>query len=109
MSSSQYAPGGIGSAWSMSGLLALWVGTLEERVDERGDCAGLREHEQQTEQHEHQDDGDQPVLLLLTEKRQEFPEDATLAHIDLLLCVTECGARRRQATRGWPGQRAVPP
>src|SRR5258705_6547239 len=92
----------------MSGLLALWVGTLEERVDERGDCAGLREHEQQTEQHEHQDDGDQPVLLLLTEKRQEFPKDATLAHIDLPWYVTARGAPRRQTTRGRPGRQSLP-
>ena len=49
-------------------------GQLEQRVDERRDGARLREHDQQAEQHEHDDDRHQPVLLFLP---QELPELAS--------------------------------
>src|SRR5579885_1802711 len=53
---------------------------LEQRVDERRDRARLREHDQQSEQDEHDHDRHQPVLLLLTEKREELRQDTSLAH-----------------------------
>src|ERR1043166_3370173 len=69
------------------------VGTLEQRVDERCDSARLREHDQETEQHEHHDDWNQPVLLLLAEERPEFGEHATFAHGDLSTCVRNASDR----------------
>src|SRR5581483_211384 len=56
---------------------------LEEGVDERRDGARLREDDQQAEEHEHNRDGHEPVLLLLPEKGPELAEDAPLAHIAL--------------------------
>src|SRR6476620_7871059 len=53
---------------------------LEQRVDERRDGARLREHDQQAEEHEHDDDRHEPVLLLLLEELKELSENATLTH-----------------------------
>src|SRR6266849_3602092 len=52
----------------------------EQRVDERRDGARLREHDQQAEQHEHQHDRHEPVLLLLPQELPELREDTALAH-----------------------------
>src|SRR5689334_22056222 len=53
---------------------------LEQRVDEGGDGARLRKHNQQSEQHEYDHDRNEPVLLFLLEKLKELAKHATFTH-----------------------------
>src|SRR6266566_3326397 len=55
----------------------------KQRVDERGDGARLRKHDEQPEQDEHDDDRHEPVLLLLPKEGPELGEDTALAHMSL--------------------------
>src|SRR5207237_7658312 len=48
------------------------MATSEQRVDERGDRATLREHDQAAEQGQHNDDGEKPELPPLAHKRPEL-------------------------------------
>src|SRR6266516_2033508 len=73
------------------------VGILKEGVDERGDCAGLRKHNQQAEQHEDHDDRNQPVLLFLAEEVPELGEYSALAHTTSIHAFVVFGRKRLAA------------
>src|SRR4051812_10614542 len=74
---------------------------LEQRINERRDGAGLRENDQQSEQHEHDDDGHEPVFLFLLEKLEELPEDAAFAHFSLRTAAST-GVASAAAIRSLP-------
>src|SRR5437867_1604798 len=75
-----------------------------QRVDEWGDGARLRKHDEQPEQDEHDNDRDEPVLLLLTKEGPELGEDTALAHISLRTCADSAGGRDSESgTASIPG------
>src|SRR5712675_1803356 len=88
------------------------IGTLEQRVDERRNGARLREDDQQPEQHEHDDDRNEPVLLFLLQELHELRQDATLAHVMLssfyLRAGCRCAAISRTGCTRSPASRALP-
>src|SRR5262245_44550906 len=53
---------------------------LEQRVDERRDCAALREDDKQSEEQQDNQHRRQPVLLLLLQERNELADDGHLGH-----------------------------
>src|SRR6266516_332790 len=63
----------------------------KQRVDEWGDGARLRKHDEQPEQDEPADDRDEPVLLTLTKEETELGEDTALAHISLNTAADSAG------------------
>src|SRR5689334_9684425 len=56
----------------------LWNRLSEQRVNERGQRR-CRDQEQRGHHQHHESDRDQPPLLVLTEEREELPEEALVA------------------------------
>lgn len=55
-------------------------GVLEQRVNERANHAGLREHHQQAENHQHENQRREPVFAFLLDELPEVADHALLGH-----------------------------